>query len=245
MLSFVLSKFEKIPAEQSIIEEHHMEKTGTIIFTFDNILFDTDYQLYLLLMQTPSFSQYIPAQPIKTLVEFNNRKSTNFLPDIMYERYRGNTNVEMEIMLSLYEYAKKHNIYSGNKPTKLAAGTLANPYYIDNIETKEIYIIVPEGRKQQITEYIHSFCVNMKKVKFIYKKPKEKIHDLISNINRSLLVTNETKEIQYLAEKTNIDGKEFMMPKVPYLNIERKVKILIMEKGGHLNFYVPEEIDKK
>ena len=147
-------------------------------------------------------------------------------------------------MLSLYEYAKKHSIYVGNKPTKLAAGTLANPYYIDNIETKEIYIIVPEGRKQQIVDYIRSFCVNMKKVKFIYKKPKEKIHDLISNINRSLLVTNETKEIQYLAEKTNIDGKEFMMPKVPYLNIERKVKILIMEKGGHLNFYVPEEIGK-
>ena len=144
-----------------------MQKTGTIIFTFDNVLFDTDYQLYLLLMQTPSFSQYIPAQPIKTLVEFNNRKSTNFLPNIMYEKYRGNTNVEMEIMLSLYEYAKKHNIYVGNKPTKLAAGTLANPYYIDNIETKEIYIIVPEGRKQQIVDYIRSFCVNMKKVKLL------------------------------------------------------------------------------
>ena len=218
-----------------------MEKSGNIVFTFDNILFDTDYALYLLLMENKMFTNYIPVQPLKTLVEFNNRKSSDFISDLLFEKYKYNDTVKTEIFLKLYAYARKNNIYKGNTPSKLAQGTLTNPYYIDNTEIKHIYIIVPESRKEQITEYIRSFCINMQKVSFIFQKPKQQLHEVLENINWYLLVCNNPKEVKYIAEKFNIDGKEFLMPKTPYINIERKVKLLITEKGGHINYYVPEE----
>ncbi len=216
-------------------------KPATVIITVDNILFNTDYYLYLYLMENVSaFSKYITVANLLSIKEFYSRNNANFLTNLFSDKYKSDKRAYVDVGYNLGLLMKNINIYDDNEPTSFAKGTILNPYYIDNPQVSVIYIVIPSGQEEHIKSTIRRLTGNHSKIKYIVDDGTKQLHDLIKDINWDLLVTDNYKQIKYIAENDNIDGKEFLSPKIGYASLERKVKILIDEKGGTFSQYVPE-----
>lgn len=136
------------------------------------------------------------------------------------------------------------DIYKDMEPTELAKKTIMNPVYMENNSIKKVYILsrnITEEQKESKEKFIKKhFC--SPKVEFINVEAGEGKGDVMKkyNIDFDLFVDDELPNIRNVAEKfTNLDKKEFLIPKYGYNKMMIDIQALIEEKGGIITYYDP------
>jgi hypothetical protein len=139
------------------------------------------------------------------------------------------------------DYFEYSDIYQNLEPTTFARGTLMNKAFIEHSNVKKVYILTRyvsdkmlDGKKKFIKKYF-----NNPKVEVIYVPLGVKKSDYIKekNINWDLYVDDEISNIADFAENLDINGKEFLIPKLGYNSMPLHLDLLIKEKGAVYNYY--------
>jgi len=131
--------------------------------------------------------------------------------------------------------------YANLKPTEFARKTIMKRAFIEHVRVKKVYIltryvddVMLESKKKFIKRYF-----NHSKIEVIGVPLHEKKTDYIKKLGISwdIYIDDEIKNITDFVENLDIEGKEFLIPKMGYNEMPPLLDILIREKGAACNYY--------
>jgi hypothetical protein len=137
------------------------------------------------------------------------------------------------------------DLYAYLKPTEFAKKTVMNKAFIEHVRVKKVYILTRyvndemlKSKKRFVKKYF-----NHSKIEMIAVPLHEKKSDYVKKlkIDWNLFVDDEIKNIADFAENLNIEGKEFLIPRLGYNEMPEILDILIRGKGAVYNYYEPKD----
>ncbi len=221
--------------------------TGNFIFDMDEVLVDISPEQYLSIRVNwrkyhrwfkdlgPLSEKQVLQRPLFKINEWLLKDEYNNLPE--KEKEKVIDMIHKELTRDFFST----DLYDNLVPTALARKSLMNKMFIDSNRVGKVYIL---------TRYIDENMLNSKKkfVKRYFNHPKiemvpvkmtETKSEVVkrNNIQWSILIDDEIKNIRDFAENLDISGKEFLLPALGYNQMPLVLDILIKEKGSVYNYY--------
>lgn len=218
------------------------QKSGIIVIQFDNVILETDYEMYrnlftdkITLNQFCDITKYIP------LSDFNKRDHRSFFTDLL----KPNLNVKQKQLGEFLIIKNSYNVYYNNcKQTNISKNILNNDIYLGMPQIKNIVILVeyPKGVTSIRDAKIRYIKENYKneKIKILTMESDADIYDILmkSYPNWSVFITDDELYIKTIAEKSkSLENKEFDILSRNYNKYDKIVDILIYEKNGTICRY--------
>lgn len=129
--------------------------------------------------------------------------------------------------------------YANLQPTEFARKTIMKRAFMEHVRVKKVYIltryvsdVMLESKKKFIKKYF-----NHSKIEVIGVPLHAKKTDYIKGLSWNILVDDEISNIRDFAENLDIEGKEFLIPKLGYNEMPELLELLILGKGAVYNYY--------
>lgn len=222
-------------------------RPGNLIFDMDEVLFNISPYVYKKArLNWSEFFPYFKNIGPLTDEEILNRDTFEIIEWLLKDEFRGEQYKVLREALSNIRnricFGKE--IYDNINPTPLCRQTLLSPEFMSNSAVKSCTIITRyhtgnEPFKEAKENLFKKYFSNERKIKMICvdgsKKKSEALKE--AGIDWSLFVDDEIKNIQDVAENFDLNRREFLIPKFGYNPLPPEVRLLIMEKGGAVNYY--------
>lgn len=223
-------------------------KKGNVVFELDDVLIERSPAIYRLIRYNWSrFNRWFIDFGSLTSEDVYNRKFDNFyewllkpvLRNLSLEKF---TQVIVEIEKIFIERVS-NNIYSNTNITEFARRTIMNETYINSPTIDNVFILSSYSNdieKTQKEDIIKTYFNHYKIVPILYDI-RENVVDVITKKKMSweLFVTISPDLIKALAETSENNRKEFLLPEYPYLEIPNTTRALVEFSGGSINMYDP------
>lgn len=217
---------------------------GQIIFTFDDVIMNTSYNLYKYLsLRYAFYGKFLDIFKLYSKEDIDNRTIANIIEYLYNEKIKNNDFYKATFAFSILNnyYLSKYDIYDNELPTPLAKGTLLNPLFYENAGIENVYILIKYAtdiEKEYKEKFVKKYLSNSVKFKFVYLKNTESYSDyIIKNIPKwDLIVTDDIEAVEQLA-KLNIDHHEFFLPNYGYDKASPFLKELIKQKNASINYF--------
>lgn len=226
----------------------HMQTTKTnIIVTFDDVIVENSYSLYLFLCNNFSFYiKYFNLTKLYTKKNIYERKTVDLFPSL-YRTELLSSKLSSEqktvylttAIMNIFNDFYNKDVFQYLPLTQLGKTILLNPLYYENSGIENIYILVKyhtkkekEFKEQYLKKYITS-----SKFKIIFLSHNSKYETEIKKINKwSLLITDDIDTVEKIAGG-NIDHKEFYLPRYGYDQASPELRELIKQKSATITYY--------
>lgn len=217
-------------------------KSGIIVIQFDNVILETDYEMYRnLFIDKITLNQYCDITKYIPLSDFNKREHRSFFHDLLKQDL---TNTQQQLAKFLI-IKNSYNVYYNNcKQTNISKNILKNDIYLGMPQIKEIVILVeyPKGISSIRDAKIRYIRENYKneKIKILPMESDENIYDVLNKSYPlwSVFITDDELYVKSIAEKSqSLENKEFDILSRNYNKYDSVVDILIYEKNGTICKY--------
>ena len=221
---------------------------GNIIITFDDIIIETSFILYLFMSNNFSYyKKYFDLTKLynrKTIYERNDKDILKLLySKKIFESNELNLKEKQCLLISAITDINSRfynkDFYNISQLTSIGKTVLLNPLFYENSGIENIYILIKYNTQKE-KEYKESFLkkiINNQKFKLIFIKYDSKYIDAFKNIsNWNLVITDDIELVEDLS-KGNIDHKEFYIPNYGYTKASNKLKELIKLKYSTITYY--------
>lgn len=224
-------------------------KTGNIICTFDNIVYDSAYNEYLhLAANSLEYSKFLDLYTLRTKQDINNRPINNIIPWLLLPKYKNDKNILIGALavvatIERYKYYSA-DMYKSSMPTSFISKILNNAILENSSAINYFYIIVQAldqtDLKRKI-DFINTAFPQNDKIKIIsYVKTKD--NDIYTSFKKAkvgdwkLLITDDLELVTKMAAE-KLDRKEFLLPEYGYDNIPHNVRQYIRDNGGSVTYF--------
>jgi len=222
---------------------------GNFVFDMDEVLVDISPIMYSTIrFHWRKYSKWFKDLGPLTPKEVHNRNL--FLIDewLLKEEIKALPEAELKELRKkifknlLFDFFNT-DFYSYLKPTEFAKRTIMNPLFMDNMRVNKVYILtryIPAAKN--MVGFKKAFLekwFNHPKVENIFIPSGKKKSDALkeNNVVWNLFADDELKNIIDFIQNTDINGKEFLIPKFGYNKIDPLTDLVIKEKGGAYSYY--------
>jgi hypothetical protein len=208
--------------------------SGIYVYMFDNILVNTEYEMYKYALKNPFSCQgkYSFTYEHMGIENFNEYRKRNVYCSIFDVDLISSKSVDM-----LRKELIAENFYKGLEPSDFGKKVLADEF-LNNKNIEKIYILIDSNNEDELEQKNKVIKKHFTHNKIVTLPMNRK--NLVTELNKienwNVFITDNVEDVVRISEATDINKKEFIISDIKYNQLKPIHNLLILEKGGLFSY---------